>query len=68
LSGPVDGSDNLLIRPILGLQMQNDDAELFDLEISTDPNFSVIIETAELSKNEYIQNEELSENTQYYWR
>jgi hypothetical protein len=48
--------------------MQNDDAELFDLEISTDPNFSVIIETAELSKNEYIQNEELSENTQYYWR
>jgi mRNA deadenylase 3'-5' endonuclease subunit Ccr4 len=31
-------------------------------------NFSVIIETAELSKNEYIQNEELSENTQYYWR
>jgi hypothetical protein len=24
--------------------------------------FSVIIETAELSKNEYIQNEELSEN------
>jgi hypothetical protein len=38
--------------------MQND-AELFDLEISTDPNFSVIIETAELSKNEYIQNEEV---------
>jgi hypothetical protein len=37
--------------------------ELFDLEIATDINFTEIIETAEVSENEYTQNKELRKHS-----
>jgi hypothetical protein len=63
LSGPVDGSDKQSTYPAYTWSA---DAKWWCRIVWFGnfnwSQFSVIIETAELSKNEYIQNEELSEN------
>jgi subtilisin-like proprotein convertase family protein len=69
LTSPADGSVKQSTYPLYTWsEVSNGDAELFDIEIATDPNFTEIIETAEVSNNGHTQDMELIENTQYYWR
>jgi subtilisin-like proprotein convertase family protein len=69
LNSPVDESDKQSTYPLYTWsEGTNGVAELFDVEIGTDINFSEIIETAEVSKGVYSQNKGLRENTQYFWR
>jgi subtilisin-like proprotein convertase family protein len=69
LTSPADGSVKQSTYPVYTWsEVSNADAELFDVEISADINFNNIIETAVVSENVYTQKNELSENTQYFWR
>jgi subtilisin-like proprotein convertase family protein len=69
LSSPADGSVKQSTFPVYTWSEDStSDAELFDVEIATDPNFTEIIETAEVSNYGYTQNKQLSENSLYYWR
>jgi hypothetical protein len=62
LSVPADGSDKQSTYPLFTWSKDTiGDATLFDLEISTDINFTVA--AAEVSENEYTQNKELAKHS-----
>jgi subtilisin-like proprotein convertase family protein len=69
LSSPADGSVKQSTYPAYTWSADsNGDAESFDVEISSDPDFTIIFETAVVSGKEYGQIKQLDESTVYYWR
>jgi subtilisin-like proprotein convertase family protein len=69
LSSPADTSAKQSTYPsYIWSKDENNSAEFFDVEVASDSNFQIIVETATISKNGYTQNRELNENTLYYWR